>query len=959
MINPTSSSKTPSQILHDMSDEEFFQMLSDTKDYYTLIGENTREQKKFCVCETCPYKCYGRTRDLPELAEGCDILIVGNKPVHNDVPFQRLNWKNKEEFTADGDPVVGDAFEAKKWHGIKTYISKQYRSDVFVNIKYALTNAVLCYNKDKGRSDDVKEVISNCGLLLREKIRRTRAKVVVLLGRQAVKAIVDEEFSKVSSIDMVRGRVYKSVVDGRDIFYIPTHSMDDAHLDPSFWSTILLDLEKAKKIVQKGFKKPPFSELFKNYVYPSKYEDIKNVLEPLTNANKLVAFDIEASTLNPLLPNAEVLAISVAWGKGQAAAIPTRKLSAKSWEVIKTFLESSTPKVAHNATYDVGYLREVAGIKVANLSMDTMLSHYIIDENRSGDDEKTVKGEYTLKKLVWDFIPEYGGYEEEGNVVDLLKSGKASEIKNKDMLPYAACDADVTLQIAKKQIPPLLDQPISMEPEEFTAFKENNKATIAKNKKKHTLWWLATKLMPRATYAITNMERGGMRIDLDYLKKITTEVGDLVVELKKEVEGSQKGKTLNLNKPSDVSWLLFDKLKFKPIKETKSGYSTDKKAFMALEKQIKERDDLSPEAIDLVEQIQAYKKLNKLYSSVLSALPKMIDTDGRVHPNYKLVGTVTGRLSCSKPNLQQIQSAIRFNLGGNLRTINIKRLFVPDEGHVLMGADYSQIEMCILAAFSNDEKFIYSIKEGLDLHCFVASNVWKIPYEEMLNKAKGSYTKDQLESFSKEGKTPPELTVDKKYELLRSKAKAVGFGIVYGTTNYGLSRNIGVTEKEAQNLIDSFFKEFPGVKKYIDESHREAARHGYAVTKYGRRRRFPIIQVRSWGLDNASKRQAQNSKIQGTASDICLESVCDLSENLPSINGRIVTTVHDSIYSSVPNDEESILAAKQMYLSLMRDKRMTDHANWLRGVPIKIDVEVGDSWGEQMGVDSYLEKKRE
>lgn len=906
MVIPTHTTQKPPENLDDLVDSESF--------FKKCKGQ---VQDKFFECSGCPYFNLPRTREQNMMLTGVDLLIVSDRPYEGDIPFPAMSDKD-----------VGSEFAAKAWWPIKQYIRNNHVRGA-QNIRYGLTTAVMCYDKNKLTSDYTIKAVRQCGSILTRKIFHSGAKIVVLMGRQSCKASGVPVLNKVTSIDQVRGKLYKHRVGDRDVWFLPTHSLKDITKAPDLWSTVLLDYGKAERVFRNGFTKPPIKELTKNYTYPKTVAEIKAVLDPLTDSKKLVAFDIETTGLDPRAPDFKITVISFAWDIGKACAIDTLKCSKESLETIKRFLRSNTKKTAHNGYFDKGCIEEVWGVRVNNFYIDTMLFHYILDENRSGGEERTLKGEYTLKKFVHDFIPEYGGYEE--GVSHFFKSGKGKEIPEEDLLRYAAVDSDVTRQIVYKQLRLLFNLDLDAPKAELKKKLSNVQFSLEKD-----LYNLAVEFLPRASHAITHMTRSGMLLDEDYLKKLLKEipakmktiekfVGDRVglipVTRKKTVSKQRitfvEKEPVCLTNNKHIAYIIYTFPNRLPKHKTPTGSpSTAQKILGYIYDETKD---------PLVEAVLTYKKLSKLHKSFLTNLRDLKSPKtGRVHPQYRLTGTVTGRLSCSSPNLQQMPKYIELP---DKSRINLKKVFQAAPGNILVYSDYSQMEMVILASMAarhGDSSLKDAITKGLDIHSYIASQMYNIPYETMFQKAK--------------------VEEDKKYVDYRDRAKTVGFALVYGSTAWGMAKKQGITTKEAQDLIDNFFFKFPGVRKYINRAHAEAREYGYATSEFGRRRRFPITQVRNY-IDNSVKRKAQNYKIQSCASDICLRAVVDLTENIHKLRGRVVVTVHDSIILEVEDDPEIIRKTIEMMKLYMIEKPMKEY-KFLKGIPLKADYEIGYNWGE-------------
>ena len=880
--------------------------LTDEMDFFSLCRGKT--QPKFAECTGCPYFDKPRTREQELLARGVDILIVGDKPAEEDIPGPPKN-ANK--------PDGGWEFKGRRWYGIKKFIQRNY---IYQNspIRFGLTTSVMCFDKAKTTSDYPIKVIRQCANILRRKVFLSGCQVVVLMGRAACKGSPVQALQKITSIDKVRGKIYTHNVGDRDVFFIPTHSVGDVNKFPNLWSTVLIDLEKSIKIFKEGFTPPDIATISKNYTYPRTYKEIKATLEPLTDKpDMVVSFDIETTGLDSRAANAEIIAISFAWAPGESCAIDTRKLAKKSLGVIKKFLLSTTMKEAHNGQFDMEYIEEQWGLEVQALTFDTMLTEYILDENRGGGDERMLSGEYTLKKLAWDYLPEYGGYEEDAGVISKIKSGRILEIPTADLLRYAAGDTDVTFQLNNKQLRRIYDLPPSASGAELRVRMADNTRVDDRQ-----LYSLCSEFMPKASYTVAKLKKAGMYIDQVYLKELKKSVPKKMEKIREFID-KECGREIVLTKTRDVIWVLHTHLGIQ--KPTDKKFLTDK-GQPKTSREILEIYNLRHPS-PLITGILSYKKLKKLDGSFLDKIEEFISPKtGRVHPTYFLGITKTGRLSCRGPNIQQMPKEIELPDG---EIISVKKLFIAPPGKILLYADYSQMEFAVLAGLSagyGDDTLKIAINKGLDVHCYIASKVFGIAYEEMFQKSK---IKEHL---------------DKKYVKLRSRAKAVGFGIIYGSSAWGMAKKQGITEREAQDLIDAFFREFPGIRMYIADKHRQVKEEHYSISPFGRRRRFPVIDVRGWA-DNSCKRKAQNHPIQSGASDITLNAVIGLCEKLD-----IIGTVHDSIIAEVDDNPKSIAEAIKIYKEITVEYPKKAYS-FLNGVNLKVDIEKGYNWGELQEVE--------
>lgn len=387
--------------------------------------------------------------------------------------------------------------------------------------------------------------------------------------------------------------------------------------------------------------------------------------------------------------------------------------------------------------------------------------------------------------------------------------------------------------------------------------------------------------------ALYRMECQGIICQKNALK----EYGDNLVEgidrLEKEIH-EEAGESFNINSPKQLGEILFDKMKLPGAKKTKSGYSTAADVL----------DKLAPE-YPIVRKILDYRQLTKLKSTYADGLAGFISEDGRIHGTFNQTITATGRISSTEPNLQNIP--VRMELGRAIR-----KLFVPKEGCVFVDADYSQIELRILAHISGDENLIDAYKHSSDIHATTAATVFHVPLSEV---------------------TPQ----------MRRNAKAVNFGIVYGISAFGLSEDLSITRKQANEYIDAYFKSYPGVKNYLDEQVALGKERGYVCTMYGRRRPIPELKASNFMQRQFGERVAMNSPIQGSAADIMKIAMLNVEKALEEegLKARIILQVHDELLIETPVDEVE-------RVKVLLEKNMRD-AFALR-VPLEIGVSVGSTW---------------
>ena len=390
-------------------------------------------------------------------------------------------------------------------------------------------------------------------------------------------------------------------------------------------------------------------------------------------------------------------------------------------------------------------------------------------------------------------------------------------------------------------------------------------------------------------YSLAKMENTGVRVDEERLKKYADTLLEKIAKLEESIT-KKAGESFNINSPKQLGEILFEKLKLSGGKKTKTGYST---AADVLEK-------LAPEH-EIIRDILEYRQLTKLNSTYATGLAGYIREDGRIHGTFNQTITATGRISSTDPNLQNIP--VRTEMGSKIRDI-----FVPKEGYIFVDADYSQIELRVLASLSGDEKLIESYHSAADIHAATASQVFHVPLEEVT----------------------PEL---------RRNAKAVNFGVVYGISAFGLSEDLSISRKEALDYINNYFKIYGGVKTFLDKQVVDAKEKGYVKTMFGRIRPIPEIKSSNFMTRSFGDRVAMNSPIQGSAADIMKISMLKVDEALEKsgFDARIVLQIHDELLVEVKEEE----AAK---VSELVEKAMKEAVSLK--VPLEVDAHIGKTWLE-------------
>ena len=423
--------------------------------------------------------------------------------------------------------------------------------------------------------------------------------------------------------------------------------------------------------------------------------------------------------------------------------------------------------------------------------------------------------------------------------------------------------------------------------EAYTAYASS--AKLEKRLKEDGLWSLFEEIEMPLVFTLYDMEKNGVKVEAEALKLYGDQLGDKIVELEKEIY-EDANETFNINSPKQLGVVLFENMKIPGGRKTKTGYST---AADVLEK-------LAPE-YPIVAKILEYRQLSKLKSTYADGLAGYIQEDGRIHGKFNQTVTATGRISSTEPNLQNIP--VRVELGRMIR-----KVFVPEEGYVFVDADYSQIELRVLAHCSGDEQLIKAYREEADIHRITASQVFHVPFDEVT-------------------------------DLQRRNAKAVNFGIVYGISSFGLSQDLSITRKEAAKYIEDYFHTYPGIKAFLDDAVAHAKENGYVKTLFGRRRPVPELASSNFVQRSFGERVAMNAPIQGTAADIMKIAMIGVNKRLKEqkLKSRLVLQVHDELLIEAYHAE--IDTVKEILREEMEQAASLD-------VPLEIDMHTGNNWYE-------------
>lgn len=567
-----------------------------------------------------------------------------------------------------------------------------------------------------------------------------------------------------------------------------------------------------------------------------------------------LAVDVETTSPDPM--RARLVGISLCAREGEAVYIPVghRYLGAPSQLPLPEVLEALRPlltdprirKVGQNITYDALVLRR-HGLLMSPLSFDTMVGAYLLNPDGGPFNLETLARQWlSMEKLSFEAVAGKGRAQVTFDLVPLERA-----------VEYSAGDADVTFRLA-----PLLEERIRRE----------------------GLGVVLDEIEIPLLDVLVDLESHGVRIDVGVLAELGREFEKRMSQVARDAYRAA-GEEFNLDSPRQLERILFDKLKLSPGRRTKTGRSTD----MAVLERLASEHELPARVLE-------YRSLAKLKNTYIDALPGLVNPEtGRLHTSYNQAVAATGRLTSSDPNLQNIP--VRTPEGRLIR-----RAFVPEPGWVFVGADYSQIELRVLAHLSGDERMRAAFREGQDIHAATARELFGNSDEES-----------------------------------RRRAKAVNFGIVYGMSSFGLAQRLGIEPRKAQEIIDAYFSRYPGVRAWIDACLEQARREGMVRTLFGRRRFVPGLKSENRGLRSAAERVAINAPIQGTAADLMKKAMIAVSRRLRGGRARLILQVHDELVLEVPEGEADQAGR------LLREEMESVAA---LQVPLRVDLSRGLNWAD-------------
>ncbi len=592
------------------------------------------------------------------------------------------------------------------------------------------------------------------------------------------------------------------------------------------------------------------------------------------NASDIVAFDTETTSQSPM--DAELVGISFSNAPGKAWYVPVGHQDGKQLpreyvlDRLRPLLESGpqdrqAPIAAHNANYDMSVL-ENYGVKVNALDFDTMLAAHFSGRKAIG-----------LKALAFAELSE-----DMTPISELIGKGRNQLTMDKVSIAaaadYAAADADMTYRLV----------------DVFAS-------ELRRNAARETFDAVEMPLVP----VLVQMQRNGVAIDAAALSEMSVDLGAQLAQIQ---AGMYRvvGHEFNINSSQQLADVLFNELRLPPTSRTKTGYSTNAAALDGLKELLDagEVEGVDPKAYEVLDRVLEFRQLSKIKSTYVDALPALVNPNtGRIHTNYNQTGSATGRVSSSDPNVQNIP--VRTELGRQVR-----KAFVAQDAPAwtLLGADYSQIELRILAHISRDEGLMSAFHNGEDIHAATASSLYDVPMDAVTSE-------------------------------MRRVAKIMNFGVLYGLSPFGIRRQTGFSPDEGKRFIETYFANYPGIRRYIDSVKESVHAKGYVETLSGRRRYITEVKARNYNVRAAGERMAINMPIQGTAADIIKIAMIRIQQRIDAdrLSARMIIQVHDELIFELPQTELAPL--KAIIMELMPSALPLD-------VPLEVELKSGVNWGD-------------
>lgn len=588
-------------------------------------------------------------------------------------------------------------------------------------------------------------------------------------------------------------------------------------------------------------------------------EELKTFIKDRLSKTKICAFDTETDSLDFL--SANIIGVSFSFQEKEAVYIAFHRNSIsdtsrldpeEGLKLLKPWLENeSLKKIGQNIKFDALVLNS-HGITLNGIIFDTMLASFLIDPSEPHNMDDMAEQHLGVSTISFDDLTGKGR-----NRISIL------DVPLDRLSEYAAEDADITFQLYH-----VLEKKI----------REMKLEALLKD--------LDLPLM----HVLMSMEKNGVQIDRTYLEKLTREFRKDLAGLQKKI-WIEAGEEFNINSTKQLSTILFEKMKISPLKKTKTSFSTDTSVL----EQLSEEYEIARLLLD-------YRTLAKLMSTYTEALPELIHpSTQRVHTSFNQTIAATGRLSSTKPNLQNIP--IRGESGRRIRYA-----FTAPPGHMILSSDYSQIELRILAHISNDTNMIRAFQEDSDIHKSTASQIYGISIDDVSQEE-------------------------------RNAAKTINFGIVYGMGPFNLAKQLGIPQTAAKLYIDNYFRQYPGIREYFDQIRNLLIKQNYVENLFGRRRSFPPYNDLPHRQQESVFRMALNTPIQSTAADLIKKAMISLHEEMKKrkLKSRLIMQIHDELVLEIPENEKQVMTA------LVKEKM---EKAYTFSVPLKVEIGCGPNWAE-------------
>jgi len=802
---------------------------------------------KNTICEEC--KLYPCTFVPPQYAGKVKILFIGEAP--------------GEEEERQGVPFIG-----RSGMKLREQISLLLKETSFT---FGITNTVKC--RPPQNETPTADIAKKCNYYLAKDFEIADPDIVVPLGLVAYRSLGFND-----SLKSAVNRTKKINLFGKERIVIPTYHPAAVLHNPVLVFEFKKTFEILKTILDSSFTLPEFTY----QILQGKNEDYDILIDFISNV-KCFAFDLETTSFSPFASNSRIISVGLS-GRYKDGNLYSLSLDGTRWEestfydILRVIFENDIPKVAHNAKFDMKWLKYF-GIKVCGLIFDTIIAHYLLDENlpHSLSFIASEMGVVSYKESFWGDVKDSGAADLSEYIFD--KDGNILADKIENLLVYNAKDAFITY-IAYERLSKLL---------------ENDPPLKA----------LHNNLYLPLVDTFIDMELRGMKINVLKLENLITEykkrMKEIVIKLKnlEEVKKWEKttGKEFNPNSSIQISEIL-------ELNNFNTGKRTPKTGRVSTN----EESLLNIAGNSFADLLLEYRRLQKMTSTFLEKFKDMLSIDGCIHPSFNLIGTVTGRVSCERPNLQQIP-----------KDSEIKVIFVP-QNDLLLEVDYSQMELRVVASLSQDPEMIKAYNENIDLHTLTSSIIFNKPIEKITEEE-------------------------------RKIGKTINFGIVYGITPAGLANRIKlatgkeISEKEAKVYIKRFFDTYRNVYFWAELQKAFARQMKYVVTPFGKKRHF------SSETTEEEIRQAVNAPVQSTAAYITLTALLGIDREIKAngLKSFVVNTVHDSILIDVILDE---LPYVVNIVNEITTKRIKEIFKFIK-VPLEVDIKCGASWGNLESLEKF------